>query len=255
MFGLFARRANAGPALPRLKIEHWNGYLYAIGDVHGCLAELRQLEQAIAADCARHGERAMVACVGDYVDRGPHSAGVIDYLLADHDLPFERICLTGNHEQMLLDFIAAPRPDDSWLGHGGEETLRSYGLSPDSLFEGGRKQAQLRLASYIPSDHLDFLRSLSLSLELPGIAVVHAGLRPGLAMDRQTAQDMLWMRPAENAYQAEQPFGLLIHGHTPAIEPVIETHRICIDTAAFATGKLTAVRIAPDGSKTFLSTR
>lgn len=252
MLGLFANRQQQKDR-PRLVHQDWPGLIYAIGDVHGCLAQLKALEAAILRDCESSSQPGVIVLLGDYVDRGPDSAGVLDYLTMPGGGPLDRICLAGNHEEMFADFIADPRPQHSWLQFGGYETLRSYGLNPSSLFEGGRRLAAQRLESHIPGEHLDFISQLPACMSVRDYTFVHAGLMPGVAIERQRTRDMLWMRPESGAYELPQPFGTVVHGHTPAAEPVREPYRINVDTGAFATGTLTAVRLAPDGNVSFLS--
>ena len=191
--------------------------------------------------------------LGDYVDRGPASAQVLEHLMAPPPGGFKRICLLGNHEQMLLDFLAAPRRNDLWLDNGGVETARSYGLSEASLAGNPASIAQA-LEGRIPSSHKDWLSRLPIALAVPGFTFVHAGLRPGIPLDRQDDADLIWIR---DPFLDDQTTGatLVVHGHTPEIEPIRTPCRIGIDTAAFATGRLTALRIDHDGATSFLSTR
>ncbi|WP_254677734.1 metallophosphoesterase [Devosia ureilytica] len=228
-------------------------FVYAIGDIHGCLHQLLALEQVIAADIAEHGQSALVVCLGDMIDRGPHSAHVLEHLSTS--APFERLLLTGNHEEMFLDFLEAPHRQHPWLRNGGWETLRSYGLDEDNLFEAGPQVASQRLVAGIGQDHLAMLRNLPVCYALPGLTLVHAGLVEGLPLNQQSARDMVWLRMPEPAYGGPQPFGLVVHGHTPASQPIVEPFRICVDTGAFATGLLTAARIDRLGAVTLFSSR
>jgi serine/threonine protein phosphatase 1 len=244
MAGVWPFRPRAR-AEARARLERAEGpVIYAIGDIHGCLRELRELEGLIADDPAPEGK--LLVYLGDYVDRGPESAGVIEHLLAPPPFPAERVFLTGNHEAMWLDFLAEPRPDSVWLANGGVETLRSYGLAN---FRGGTAA----LAEAIPDTHRAFLAGLAASLVVGECIFVHAGLRPGVPLARQSDDDMMWIR---NDF-LESPVELdkwVIHGHTPAKEPYVDHRRIGIDTAAFATGRLTAVRLDRQGYR-FIATR
>jgi len=253
MFGLFSKREE-GSDRPRLERSDWTGLIYAIGDVHGCLDQLRALERTILLDSQELGLPAVIVFLGDYVDRGPDSAGVLDHLTNPGTCALERICLAGNHEEMFAEFIADPRPQHSWLRFGGYDTLASYGLNPLGLFDGGKRLASQRLETHIPGDHLDFIDQLPVCLTMGKYTFVHAGLVPGVAIDQQRTKDMLWMRPETGTYQDPQPFGTVIHGHTPTAEPLVEPNRINVDTGAFASGILTSVRLAPDGSVAFLAT-
>lgn len=253
MFGLFKRSGSGAVDQADVIRRDWPDVVYAIGDVHGCLSLLRDLHAQIMEDCASHGGRALVIYLGDYIDRGEDSAGVLDLLTAPRGAGPEVVCLSGNHEAMMLDFTANPQADHMWLRNGGSETLLSYGLDPGRLFDGGKRLASQRLASHIPGEHIAFLQSLALCVSLPGMTFVHAGLAPNRPLHEQKASDMIWMRPGAQTYPGPQPFGRLVHGHTPATAPVVEPHRICVDTGAFATGILTGARIAMDGSVSFMS--
>ncbi|KQU99451.1 hypothetical protein ASC89_10745 [Devosia sp. Root413D1] len=239
-------------ARERLSASARPALVYAIGDVHGCLAELRQLERLIEADAAgTPGEKWMVL-LGDYIDRGPQSAQVIDHLLAPAPAGFRRFTLAGNHEQMLLDFLAAPQQSAEWLDYGGVETLTSYGI--DARDGGGRPAMLARsLEAQMPRSHLEWLRQLPISLETPGFFFAHAGVRPGRTLAEQLDGDLMWIR---------EPFlggatgtgKIVVHGHTPEAEPMRLPWRIGIDTGAFATGRLTSARIDKGGEISFLST-
>lgn len=253
MAALFGNRHNASSSTGRQRLSAAvrPAVVYAIGDVHGCLDELRQLEQLIQADAAGvEGEKWLVL-LGDYIDRGPRSAQVIDYLLAPPPEGFRRFTLAGNHEQMLLDFLAAPRRHPDWLAYGGVETLASYGI--DAGDEQTRAAtAAMALEARMPQVHLDWLRQLPVSLELPGFFFVHAGIRPGLPLAEQDESDLLWIRePFLDGPGA--PGLVVVHGHTPETQPVVRPWRVGIDTAAFATGKLTAARIDAAGRISFLA--
>jgi serine/threonine protein phosphatase 1 len=225
---------------------------YAIGDVHGCLAELVDLERQIVADAAGIDAPKLLVMLGDYVDRGPSSAQVLDHLIEPPPAGFTRVSLLGNHEQMLLDFIAAPRRADTWLDFGAEATLSSYGADP-ALAKGSAVAAASALEAMVPREHLEFLRGLPTLLTMPGYAFAHAGIAPGVPLDQQSDEDLIWIRkpflgaPPSNGV-------VVVHGHTPGKQPVVTPARIGIDTAAFATGRLTALRIPAEGEIAFLAT-
>ena len=233
--------------LPRRHLDTWPAAIYAIGDVHGCLSQLRALEAAIASDAAGIAGAKWMVTLGDLVDRGPDSAGVIAHVLAPAPPGFTRICLRGNHEQMLLDFLADPDANGLWLAQGGEETLKSYGVRR-ALRSSSRAAA---LAKKMPVAHREFLETLPVLLTAPGWAFVHAGLRPGVALDRQDDKDLIWIR---GPFLDGPPIpGLrVVHGHTLVDEPEVLLARINIDTGCFASGRLTAVRITPDGATRLL---
>lgn len=237
----------------RLNAEAWPDVVYAIGDVHGCYDELTTLEAMILADAQSQAGEKWIIMLGDYTDRGPNSAAVLDKLCSRPPEGFRRFCLAGNHESMLLDFVANPQSSAVWLQFGGRETLASYGIDVERFLHVSKRRRVQILEGHIPSEHLDFLRGLPVCLSLPGAIFVHAGLRPGVPPERQADTDMQWIRePFLSSNSSE--FGLVIHGHTPTPEPEVKTNRIGIDTAAFATSKLTAVRLSEHAQPAYLST-
>lgn len=247
------RRPPDLPSRARLMEDSWPGIVYAIGDVHGCLDLLRELEALIARDCEQHGLPSLTVMLGDYVDRGPSSAGVLDHILLDPPPTDRRLCLAGNHEIMMLDFLTSPRQDHMWLVNGGLQTLRSYGLDVQALSEGGQRRMAERLATVIPPEHIELLTTLPVSLGLPFYAFVHAGMVPGLSVADQREDDMLWMRPPAGPFPL-QPFGLIVHGHTRGRQVVVQEGRVCIDTSAYTSGVLTAMRISGPGEFSFIQT-
>lgn len=230
--------------------------IYAIGDIHGCARELDDLHAQIVSDAARRRgaptRRVTLVYVGDYVDRGPDSAGVIDRLLAPAPISgAERIFLRGNHEDAMLVFLADPEAGADWLDFGGLETLRSYGVSPG----GGplwRQKLAEGLAARLPPAHKQFLESLPDRWSCGGYGFVHAGIRPGLAWEAQKTDDLLWIR--EPFLSSRTRFDRkIIHGHTITDRPDVRPNRIGIDTGAYHSGILTALVI--DGDKeSFLQT-
>lgn len=209
--------------------------IYAVGDIHGCLAPLRALHAAIARDlAARPVARPLLIHLGDYVDRGPDSAGVVALLAAGPPLAgVETVNLMGNHEQTMLDALAGDRPAATdWLYAGGAATLASYGADAEAPRE--------TWPAAIPQAHREFLRGLALSHAEGGYVFVHAGIRPGVALADQTREDLLRMR--QPFLYSEADFGaVVVHGHTPAKAPVLRANRIGIDTGAVFGGTLTAL--------------
>lgn len=236
-------RSNKTVSRPLLRAASWPALVYAIGDIHGCLDELRALENKIVEDSKGIDGDKWLVYLGDYIDRGPNSAGVIDHLLAPAPAGFTRTFLAGNHEVMMLDYLAELPKDDIWLGNGGLDTLRSYGLDTDRFQQASRRGRDDMINSTLPSEHRDFLALCALGLSLPGVTFVHAGLKPGIPLKQQKERDLLWIR--DEFLQATWPADqLIVHGHTPAEEPQLAIGRLGIDTGAFATGRLTAVRLA-----------
>jgi serine/threonine protein phosphatase 1 len=244
LFGL-RRRADAEAAAPsRIVVGEEPAVIYAVGDVHGCLSLLRRLETQIVEDAAAVAGEKWIVMIGDYVDRGPESAQVIDHLLSPPPEGFRRFCLAGNHEAEMANFMRAPSANSSWLGFGGRETLLSYGI-PEQKFAAGQSRRALQqvVASYVPAEHLQFIARLPAMLETPHFVFVHAGLRPGIATADQALQDLLWYR--DDFAETYLTLGkTVVHGHTIRDEVLITPGRIAIDTGAYAKGRLSAVRLA-----------
>lgn len=252
-----ALRVLLGGAPPRQAPRAPDGCcLYAIGDIHGELDLLRRMLDRIHADARRRldeeGCRASIVFLGDYVDRGADSKGVID-LLADMQCDAGTgqgvAChfLLGNHEAALLDFLADPVANAGWLAFGGVEALMSYGVrasvgttDPDRLAAIGTA-----FADRLPGHHRAFLERLDPLVVLGDYLFVHAGIRPGVALDQQAIDDLVGIR--EPFLSSAADYGkVIVHGHTIVDRPVISRNRIAIDTGAYATGILTAVALACD---------
>jgi serine/threonine protein phosphatase 1 len=217
--------------------------IYAVGDIHGRVDLLRAMHQLIHEDAyRRQAQRNVVVYLGDYIDRGDDSRAVIDLLL-DEPLPsFESIHLKGNHEDSMLRFLDDPSIGPSWLFYGGAQTLMSYGVRPPTPLtrpdELARAQRELR--ERLPMRHRRFLQALPLTHEEGDYLFVHAGLRPGLPLERQSAEDLLWIRDQFLLSDAE--FGkIVVHGHSITPRPDVRRNRIGIDTGAFASGTLTCL--------------
>lgn len=226
--------------------------IYAVGDVHGCVDQLDDMHRAIAADLAeRPIADALVIHLGDYIDRGPDSAGVIGRLLAPFPVragqPMPRVLnLVGNHEDLLLHALGGKRMEaEIWLGNGGHATLASWGVPP--------RTAPGKWALTIPPPHITFMRNLAVCHRAGGYVFVHAGLRPGLRIEEQTRQDMLWIRePFLSAVLAHE--AVVVHGHTPEdAQPVVRFNRIGLDTGAVLGGALTC-GVFEDDTIAFLQT-
>jgi serine/threonine protein phosphatase 1 len=221
--------------------------IYAVGDVHGRLDLLKLLCGQILADAEPLPEDTAVEVVflGDYVDRGPESAGVIDYLLElERTGPLGLRFLRGNHEHAMLAFLDDPGVGPAWAQYGGIETLRSYGVRAPLQQDDPEAWEPVRdaLDTALPDAHRDFLERLERYAIHGDYCFVHAGLKPGVPLDEQEDQDLLTIR---NEFLAcKKPFEKkVIYGHTPGGEPAVEPHRIGIDTGAFATGVLTGLRL------------
>jgi serine/threonine protein phosphatase 1 len=230
--------------------------VYAIGDIHGRLDLLLELHELIVADAARSSaKRRALIYIGDYIDRGPDSAGVLDLLL-DRPLPdFEIVHLLGNHEDTLLQF-----PDDmtvgpSWLTYGGVQTLASYFIDvPPGSWRDERELRRLQgeIRRRVPRRHVEFMRGLPLMHVEGDYLFVHAGIRPGVPLDRQERDDLLWIRD-EFLRSPEDHGKIVVHGHTISEVPDQQPNRIGIDTGAFHTDRLTCVVLDGTGRE-FLQT-
>jgi serine/threonine protein phosphatase 1 len=222
--------------------------LYAIGDIHGRLDLLERAIAAIAADVEENGPAALTVTLGDYVDRGPASRGVIERLSVN-PFPTPYVALKGNHEGLLEAFLTDPAVGPHWRQLGGLETLHSYGVPVAEMMLGrGYAEASERLRIALPAAHMNFLRSLKTSLIHGRYFLCHAGVRPGVPLARQSEEDLMWIREA--FLSSTMDFGkIVVHGHTPGPEPEVLANRINIDTGAFATGRLTCIALAEDGHR------
>lgn len=225
--------------------------VYAIGDVHGCTAQLAGLHALIRAHLSARPPRDWrIVHVGDYVDRGPDSRGALDALAALAG-DARVVCLRGNHDQYLIDFLDDPEAAsfDAWLFNGGATTLRDYGAEPgEAVLVGPRRRAELhaRLVQALPRAHRDFLDGLRHSLRLGDYFFAHAGVRPGVALEAQDARDLIWIR--EPFLSSNDDLGaVVVHGHTPSAGIVVRHNRIGIDTGAVFGGALTCLVLEGDG--------
>ena len=214
--------------------------LYVIGDIHGRLDLLDKLIDAIHRDVEAHNGESLTVTLGDYVDRGPNSRGVIDRLLTN-PFPGDYVALKGNHEALLETFLNRPDIGNYWRQLGGLETLHSFGVPVAPLMMGKNfEQAAEQLRATLSPAQLNFLKSLKISLTVGRFFLCHAGVRPGVPLDRQSEEDLLWIR--DEFLNSDADFGkTVVHGHTPISAPDFRPNRINIDTGAFATGRLTCL--------------
>jgi serine/threonine protein phosphatase 1 len=217
--------------------------VYAVGDVHGRADLLADVQAAIDHDLVNRPIAMPVEIyLGDYIDRGPHSRSVID-LLVGRLTTRGAICLRGNHEAMMEAFLDDPQVLRAWAKIGGLATIASYGVGPPpptSQFIEREIWSDFNAA--FPRSHDLFLQCLASHHSIGDFFFVHAGIRPGVALDRQEIDDMLWIR--DEFLQSKRDFGaMVVHGHTPVSAPELCSNRINIDTGAFATGCLTCVVI------------
>jgi len=229
--------------------------IYAIGDIHGQSEKLRRIHEAIAADAAEAPEtRKTIVYVGDYVDRGPDPAGVLDMLIAPPDDGFERVFVKGNHEDFMLRYLDGDiAAGADWIANGGAATLTSYGVGNGSSHPNFSDLAEWRgdLVAAVPAAHRRFLDNLALYHVAGDYAFVHAGVRPGRALAAQDPQDLMWIRGPFLNSKAEHGH-VIVHGHTVTRRVENLPNRIGIDTGAGYGKALTAV-ILYGTTRAFLS--
>ena len=229
--------------------------LYAIGDIHGRLDLLGLLLAMIEADAAHsQSERRTLVFLGDYIDRGPDSRGVIEVLLGDLPRVFDAHFLKGNHEALLLAFLDDASSLHHWLVNDGKTTMQSYGVDVHALEREGASPEAWRgaFAAALPESHRHFFQMLTLMTSFGDYLFVHAGLRPGVPIEAQDERDLIWIR--REFLDSEEDLGkFVVHGHTPVSLPDVRSNRIDIDTGAVLRGRLTALRL--EGSqRSFLHT-
>ncbi|GAA5078664.1 serine/threonine protein phosphatase [Roseibacterium beibuensis] len=231
--------------------------LYAIGDIHGHLTKLRAAHARIDADRAAHGTgSAPLIHIGDLVDRGPDSAGVIAYLMRLRASDPRIVTLTGNHDAMLTRWLeTGPGPDPRDPPHvrylsdkaGGGATLASYDVDPTGPPDEVHEEAVAR----IPRAHREFLAGLPRWHRAGECLFVHAGIRPGIPFEDQDPEELIWIR--DGFLDDPHDHGpLVVHGHTPVEDVTHAGNRLAIDTGAAYGGPLSAVAI--EGRDVFLLT-
>lgn len=238
------------PSLPQGQL------LYAIGDIHGRSDLLATLLNDIEIDSVRSGEgtRRALVFLGDYVDRGPDSKGVVEMLLTALPQGFDAHFLKGNHEALLVDFLDTPSGLDAWLANGAATTFASYGVDIAALVRARASPDTWRraLLAGMPDAHRRFFEHLELAVSYGDYLFVHAGVRPGVPLDAQDPHDLIWIRG--EFLRSGADFGkVVVHGHTPLPKPEMRHNRIGIDTGAVFTNKLTALRLE-DGTRKLLQT-
>jgi serine/threonine protein phosphatase 1 len=230
--------------------------VYAVGDIHGRLDLFDALVERIGRDRAGWSGEAEVVLLGDYIDRGPQSAELLDRLAGALPDWARWTVLRGNHEQAMLDAAdggpEARRVLRAWLDNGGRETLRSYGMSAIMAFSDDLDAIEAELRVRVPARHLNFLRRLKLTRRIGDYLFVHAGIRPGVALDAQAERDLLWIR--DEFLDCREDHGcVVVHGHSITPTVTERDNRIGIDTGAYATGRLTALVLEGEGRR-YLST-
>lgn len=215
--------------------------VYAIGDVHGRLDLLDALLDSIRAERERDQLAAVqLVMLGDLIDRGPESAGVVERLLRRPPGIDEMHLLQGNHEEALLEILDGAHGQlPGWIRYGGEQALKSYGLEDDIIF-GDREQLVAKIHAGIPASHVRLFRSMVDYVRIGDYLFVHAGIFPGRPLEQQQGHDLRWIR--EEFLDDDRDHGMMIvHGHTISRGVDRRPNRIGIDTGAYMSGVLTAL--------------
>ena len=244
MFGRFSKKKKTSSA----DAETLAGVAYVIGDIHGCFDELLELLDLIKEDILAEGPGPKyIVFLGDLMDRGPKSFEVIDYLskyAPDFATP---IYLMGNHEEVFLKVLSGSTGAlSSWFEFGGRSCVRSYGvenlgeilISPDNLL--------FRIQDKVPKSHINFIESFQETFQFGPYLCVHAGIKPRVAIEKQSTRDLRWIRKEFIKYTKQHPF-IIVHGHTIVGDvPEIHSNRIAVDTGTYDGGPLTAVKLSSE---------
>lgn len=214
--------------------------VYAVGDIHGCAQLFAALIEAVDADdAAREPARTTVVLLGDLVDRGPDSAGVIALARGWQQRRRVRI-IAGNHEEMFLESLDDQDVLRHFLRFGGRETLLSYPIAPDDFDRASLDEVQALARAAVPVADLDFVRGFENFVAIGDYLFVHAGVNPRVPLDEQELGDLRWIR--QPFLDHRDSFGpIVVHGHTVFERPEVRHNRIGIDTGAYASGRLTAL--------------
>lgn len=234
--------------------------VYAIGDIHGKSQLLTELLRKIEFDIASYNSSThevfdtKVVFLGDYIDRGLESKSVVETLVNYAQSGRKTIFLKGNHEQVFLEFIKNPSIGAQWCKHGGTETLASYGVKKPNLTEdlNAWRICRDEVLCVLPKQHMFFFKELKSWYVSEPFMFVHAGIDPTKPLQSQSDDEFLWIRDKFLKDKDKLPF-IIVHGHTPEPEPIWDGRRIGVDTGAYLSGKLSAVRLR-NGQVSFLST-
>jgi serine/threonine protein phosphatase 1 len=236
--------------------------LYVVGDIHGCRELLQKIHNKILETSNNIKGQKLLIYLGDYIDRGPDIKGTIQTLIDFQPKNFNHVFLLGNHEQMLLDFIAGKRNSlYIWLGNGGFETLESYGSNMDSYIDtslglNDDEQIRKKFTQLLPLSHKNFFIQLQLNYEWEDYFFVHAGINPELPFNKQEKETMIWTRE-QNFFDPKMIYHkTIVHGHTPVEKVEKLTFRINLDTGAFYSDILTCLLIdVKSGKRHYFNTK
>lgn len=217
--------------------------VYAVGDVHGRRDLIEAMHDRIGEEIARDGVADWrIVHLGDYVDRGPDAAGVLDFLTSRIAGEPRIVALAGNHDVALIDFLAHGDRTQMFRRFGGNDTARSYGTHVDFATAATAEAGRQALARAMPQAHLDFLSGLPRSVAFGDFFFCHAGIRPGVPLERQDPEDLIWIREPFLGHPGLHP-KVIVHGHTPHDEAELMPNRVDLDTLAYASGRLTALAV------------
>ncbi len=217
--------------------------IYAIGDIHGRLDLLSELHERILADAdGRHAAHRLLIYLGDYVSRGPESCAVVERVRSWKPGGFRCVTLRGNHEELLLRYLDGDlSAGRHWFDFGGLETLAAYGVRNHGGYnDTDLEDLRCRFGEALPEAHRDFFRRLQVSHRVGRYFFVHGGIRPGIALEDQRAQDCIWIRGEFLSSEAEHG-AIVVHGHSISEAPELRNNRIGIDTGAYRSGVLTCL--------------
>jgi len=215
--------------------------IYAIGDIHGCFDLLFQLMSGIVNDDKERPQaRKRIVVLGDFIDRGPDSAKIIEFLSASRKADILTV-LKGNHEAALVDGIRGDRAAlEAWIDFGGDATLRSYGAQEEDIWPADTRKLVENVRRIIPESVVDWLAELPLTHRAGSYLFVHAGIKPGVALPKQREDDLLWIRGEFTDSMADHG-AIIVHGHSISERVSVERNRIGVDTGAYRSGRLSAV--------------
>lgn len=219
--------------------------IYVLPDIHGCIDALLSAEDRIFKDMGADKTPALLIYLGDYVDRGPRSALVLDHLINSTLPGTRRITLCGNHDDLFLSAVTGRVAPLGWIQIGGRQTLQSYGMSGECIDMLARNRAKFAkvVGKLIPPSHVRFLQSLPISVRIgKTLLFVHAGILPGRPLDEQKDEHMIWIREPFLTVGPRLPL-TVIHGHTIVSEPIFENSRIGLDTGAYLNGRLAVLKV------------
>ncbi|MFD1199822.1 metallophosphoesterase [Brucella gallinifaecis] len=217
--------------------------LYAIGDIHGRLDLLQDMHGLIRADIDHHPTHDWrIIHLGDYIDRGPDSNGVLEFLIQASTNDPRIISLIGNHDDGLLRYLATGDTNGIFALHGGSDTARSYGVDVDYADPASAKAAYSKLLHAIPQTHVDYIRSMPSSISFGDFFFCHAGVNPTIPLDAQDRDELMWIRTSFLKW-ADPLQKVIIHGHTPQTIVDVHPNRVNLDTYAWKNGKLSAIVI------------